>query len=52
MPQMFPIFWLFLLMFFLFSLMLFLLLNYFIKPYKMLNFIPLSLSFSKLPWKL
>nr|QUT09630.1 ATP synthase F0 subunit 8 [Tenuilapotamon latilum kaiyangense] len=52
MPQMFPMFWLSLLMFFLFSLMLFLMLNYFIKPYKTFNFIPISLSFSKFPWKL
>nr|YP_009459819.1 ATP synthase F0 subunit 8 [Longpotamon yangtsekiense]AUT13991.1 ATP synthase F0 subunit 8 [Longpotamon yangtsekiense] len=52
MPQMFPMFWLSLLMFFLFSLTLFLMLNYFIKPFKMFNFVSLSHPFSKLPWKL
>nr|QGT77364.1 ATP synthase F0 subunit 8 [Parapotamon spinescens] len=52
MPQMFPMFWLCLLLFFLFSLMLFLLLNYFIKPFKMLNLNSHSLLHSKLPWKL
>nr|YP_009229041.1 ATP synthase F0 subunit 8 [Longpotamon xiushuiense]ALS20339.1 ATP synthase F0 subunit 8 [Longpotamon xiushuiense] len=52
MPQMFPMFWLSLLIFFLLSLMLFLMLNYFIKPFKMFNFTTPSYPFSKLPWKL
>nr|QIZ74897.1 ATP synthase F0 subunit 8 [Neilupotamon papilionaceum] len=51
MPQMAPIFWLSLLMFFLFSFMLFFTLNYFIKPFKV--FSPLALSHTLLTylWK-
>nr|QGT77352.1 ATP synthase F0 subunit 8 [Neilupotamon sinense] len=52
MPQMAPIFWLSLLMYFLFSLMLFFTLNYFIKPFKGFTSFPLSYSFPTYLWKL
>nr|QGT77325.1 ATP synthase F0 subunit 8 [Huananpotamon lichuanense] len=52
MPQMSPLLWLFLLFFFLFSLMLFLMINYFIKPFKSFSFSPTSHLFSPLFWKL
>nr|YP_009863728.1 ATP synthase F0 subunit 8 [Neilupotamon xinganense]QKE31059.1 ATP synthase F0 subunit 8 [Neilupotamon xinganense] len=52
MPQMAPLFWLSLLMFFLFSLMLFFTLNYFIKPYKAFSSLPLIYSLPPYLWKL
>nr|QGT77273.1 ATP synthase F0 subunit 8 [Apotamonautes hainanensis] len=52
MPQMSPLFWLSLFFFFLFSLMLFLMMNYFIKPFKSFSYLPSSYPFSKLLWKL
>nr|WRK19526.1 ATP synthase F0 subunit 8 [Hainanpotamon sp.] len=52
MPQMSPLFWLSLLFYFLISLMLFLMVNYFIKPFKMFYYSPLISSTLKLPWKL
>nr|QAY81671.1 ATP synthase F0 subunit 8 [Geothelphusa sp. DJL-2014] len=52
MPQMSPMFWLFLFFFFLFSFFLFFMLNYFIKPFKLFSIPPNSLKLSKLSWKL
>nr|YP_010990315.1 ATP synthase F0 subunit 8 [Sinolapotamon cirratum]WOW98731.1 ATP synthase F0 subunit 8 [Sinolapotamon cirratum] len=52
MPQMSPLFWLILFPFFLFSLLLFLMINYFIKPFKPFSF---SSSYYNIPsffWKL
>nr|YP_009973285.1 ATP synthase F0 subunit 8 [Chinapotamon maolanense]QNH92736.1 ATP synthase F0 subunit 8 [Chinapotamon maolanense] len=52
MPQMFPLFWLFLFFFFLLSLMLFLMLNYFIKPFKYFSHSSFSYPSSPFTWKL
>nr|YP_009749693.1 ATP synthase F0 subunit 8 [Sinolapotamon patellifer]QII91827.1 ATP synthase F0 subunit 8 [Sinolapotamon patellifer] len=52
MPQMSPLFWLILFPFFLISLLLFLMINYFIKPFKMFPFSSLSYSISPYFWKL
>nr|QUL60393.1 ATP synthase F0 subunit 8 [Terrapotamon thungwa] len=52
MPQMSPLFWLSLFFFFLLSFLLFLMFNYFIKPFKPFSFTPSSYSFHKLLWKL
>nr|YP_010593044.1 ATP synthase F0 subunit 8 [Aparapotamon binchuanense]WAB69711.1 ATP synthase F0 subunit 8 [Aparapotamon binchuanense] len=52
MPQMSPLFWLSLLIFFLMILMLFLMLNYSIKPFKMFTRHSLAKPFLKPSWKL
>nr|YP_308859.1 ATP synthase F0 subunit 8 [Geothelphusa dehaani]BAE19770.1 ATP synthase F0 subunit 8 [Geothelphusa dehaani] len=52
MPQMSPMFWLFLFFFFLLSFFLFFMLNYFIKPFKLFSTPLISLKLSKLSWKL
>nr|YP_010572967.1 ATP synthase F0 subunit 8 [Potamon fluviatile]UZH44825.1 ATP synthase subunit 8 [Potamon fluviatile] len=52
MPQMAPLFWLSLLFFFILTLMLFLVLNYFIKPFKTFSISSISYYFPKPSWKL
>nr|YP_010564483.1 ATP synthase F0 subunit 8 [Pilumnopeus makianus]UZA47109.1 ATP synthase F0 subunit 8 [Pilumnopeus makianus] len=52
MPQMSPLMWLPLYFFFLFSLILFLMLNYFIKPYENINSPKLSNQIDQPFWKL
>nr|YP_009107258.1 ATP synthase F0 subunit 8 [Cyclograpsus granulosus]CEH11261.1 ATP synthase F0 subunit 8 [Cyclograpsus granulosus] len=53
MPQMAPIYWLFMFFFFLLSLLLFFMLNYFIKPPHSVNFAPNNkITLISKSWKL
>nr|YP_010029432.1 ATP synthase F0 subunit 8 [Aparapotamon similium]QOU10847.1 ATP synthase F0 subunit 8 [Aparapotamon similium] len=52
MPQMSPLFWFSLLIFFLMILMLFLMLNYFIKPHNFFTKPPINHIFLNPSWKL
>nr|YP_009400029.1 ATP synthase subunit 8 [Segonzacia mesatlantica]ARW69927.1 ATP synthase subunit 8 [Segonzacia mesatlantica] len=52
MPQMAPLLWLYLYIFFLLSLMLFLLLNYFIKPFEKMSLPSPSAPTIQTPWSL
>nr|QOW83851.1 ATP synthase F0 subunit 8 [Austinograea sp. PX-2020] len=52
MPQMAPLLWLYLFMFFLASLMLFLVLNYFISPFEKISTTLLTTHKPQKPWKL
>nr|YP_010952868.1 ATP synthase F0 subunit 8 [Quadrella coronata]WMQ53288.1 ATP synthase F0 subunit 8 [Quadrella coronata] len=53
MPQMAPLLWTYLYIFFIVGLMLFFMLTYFIKPYKTINSFTLSSTLNtQKPWKL
>nr|YP_009535657.1 ATP synthase F0 subunit 8 [Gecarcoidea natalis]YP_010164072.1 ATP synthase F0 subunit 8 [Gecarcoidea lalandii]AYJ22385.1 ATP synthase F0 subunit 8 [Gecarcoidea natalis]QRK27374.1 ATP synthase F0 subunit 8 [Gecarcoidea lalandii] len=52
MPQMAPLYWLYLFFFFLLSLLLFFLLNYFIKPYDKMTLLNYNNKINFKPWKL
>nr|YP_009346407.1 ATP synthase F0 subunit 8 [Clistocoeloma sinense]AOR53786.1 ATP synthase F0 subunit 8 [Clistocoeloma sinense] len=52
MPQMAPLYWLYLFIFFLSILLLFFMLNYFIKPYNNMSFISFEKKFFSKSWKL
>nr|YP_010164059.1 ATP synthase F0 subunit 8 [Nanhaipotamon hongkongense]QRK27348.1 ATP synthase F0 subunit 8 [Nanhaipotamon hongkongense] len=52
MPQMAPLLWLFMFIFFILSLMMFLILNYFIKPFKIYSFLNSSHNTPLPLWKL
>nr|BDL61404.1 ATPase F0 subunit 8 [Deiratonotus japonicus] len=52
MPQMAPMYWLYLFFFFLFILTLFLMMNYFIKPFDLLDTTQSTSKTNFKPWKL
>nr|YP_010936714.1 ATP synthase F0 subunit 8 [Tzotzilthelphusa villarosalensis]WKW91710.1 ATP synthase F0 subunit 8 [Tzotzilthelphusa villarosalensis] len=52
MPQMAPLLWLLLFIYFLMSLLIFLMMNYFIKPFNKILFLKNPLTSLYKPWKL